>query len=135
MRLQDEALQTVRPRDFYLIILVAVVLLGAMGIHLMETGRVPGSDPRIWLVILPVVWAVAIRNFLRYRPQPFPWGHAALLIGVTLQGWSDLMLPDTAFRSWVEHGAFLLITVGFATRIFHFGKADVPPEAPAGPDV
>jgi hypothetical protein len=134
MRLQDEAHQTVRPRDFYLAILAVVILLGAMGIYLMETGSVPDVGPIFWIIVLPVVWIVALANFLKYHPRPFPWGQLALLVGYTLFGCTRVMPPGTMFLSWVEAGGVLLMMVGFATRIFRFGKAEAPPTAPAVSD-
>lgn len=101
MRISEQGRQNVPPRDFWLAVGVATLLLGAIGVSFMQTGQVSRFPSWVWAGLLLFVWGSALLDLLRYGPKIFSHGRWALLLGGTLFAGSHCVPYLGRAASWI----------------------------------
>lgn len=126
MRVSEFGRQGVSPRDFWVAMAAAMLLLGAGGAYFMQMGRMPPDDPPwLWAGLLLLVWGRAVFDLLRYGRRAFPLWRGMLILGCTLMAGSHV-LPRLG--RWEGLGT-LLIMGGLLLPYVAFGKRPPPAEA------
>jgi len=134
MHLSEEGRAQVRPRDFWIAILVVTLVLGTIGLFDIQTGHMPTTSP--WMatayhgfeiVFLLFVWtAFGVRSMRKPRVV-YSSKEMVNLVGCTLLFGSDLIPHLGHGADWGKNLGLLLIAVSSFSNLVTFGKRGPSP--------
>lgn len=130
MKIREEAKQPISPLNFWVAVLLVVLLLGGMGLVFMRTGKVPSISRLAWGLPLLLIWGSNIVAFFRHGRRAFSRVQIVTQIGYTLLAGGHLMPHQTWLAICLENfGAFLLVfNVFFMWVDFSQHKKSAPPD-------
>lgn len=136
MRVSEFGKLEVRPRDFWGSVGAVTLLLGAMGVYLIQTGKLPLAPPFshwLWAGLLLFIWGSALFGFLRYGRRAFPLWRVAGILGYSLFVGSHFVPRLGRVASWMDGVGSLLMMGGILWPYLEFGKrrpSSPPADAP-----
>lgn len=117
MRLSDKAKQPVHPRDFWLAVGAAVVLIGIICVDLGPQKHFSAGS-WFWAAGLVVMWSVNLWRLFRFGRQVLPCHKVLILLGFTLISGEHIGPPLSAAGDWAISGGTLLLLVGASAPWF-----------------
>ncbi len=126
MRISDQGRQQVRPRDFWLTVIVVIALMGGVGLYFMQTGRLPAAPPWSVAAFLLFLWAIFLYRLLRYGRGIYSPMQVLAHLGCTLLLGSDLVPPLVQAVSWLKNLGALLIGLSMLSEWVDFKKRPSP---------
>ncbi len=121
MHLRDEAKQPVRPRDFWLAVGAAVVLIGIICVY---SGPLEHSPAARWVsaILIVSLWSTSLWRIVRFGWRAYSWSDAAVLLGVTFIFGKDVWPHAPAIVGKVADNGIFLIAIGILAPYFTRGK-------------
>ena len=122
MRLSEMAKTPVRPRDFWIAVVIGILI--CCGIGIFSTPGERNTQANSWLLgsWLLLIWAIILFQVVRYGWRVFTLERAAILIGSTLFLGEKLWLHPPSPVSWASGFGCTIMIIGILLPYVDFKR-------------